>query len=112
MERQGMRPRDMPDFSKADLPNRKKAFDVLFRDFIQADIDNELRRLRMRQTVSGNAAGIMGTNPQGRLNRKIRFGGLSDVLSPGFGSGSEIVDRVNARMDLISPYTADIIELF
>jgi len=39
MEQQGMRPSYMPDFSKADLANRKKAFDVLYKDFIQADID-------------------------------------------------------------------------
>jgi hypothetical protein len=41
MEQQGMRPSDMPDFSKADLDNRKKAFDVLYKDFIQADIDKK-----------------------------------------------------------------------
>lgn len=41
MEQQGMRPSDMPDFSKADLDNRKKAFNVLYKDFIQADIDKK-----------------------------------------------------------------------
>ena len=61
MERQGMRPRDMPDFSKADLTNRKKAFDVLYKDFIQADIDQELARLAMKKTVSGSAADILRT---------------------------------------------------
>lgn len=61
MERQGMRPRDMPDFSKADIANRKKAFDVLYKDFIQADIDQELARLAMKKTVSGSASDILRT---------------------------------------------------
>ena len=45
MEREGMRPRDMPDFSNMDLKNRKKTFDVLYRDFIQPDIDKKTNRL-------------------------------------------------------------------
>tara|TARA_R100000479_G_C6313760_1_gene175047 strand:+ start:42 stop:758 length:717 start_codon:yes stop_codon:yes gene_type:complete len=103
MERQGMRPRDMPDFSKADLPNRKKAFDVLFRDFIQADIDNELRRLRMKRTVSGNATDIMRSRP-------LKMPG---AFSRALSSGSDIVDRANAGMSIGTPMLADLgLELF
>lgn len=39
MEREGMRPSQMPNFSKTDLSTRIKAFDVLYRDYIQPDID-------------------------------------------------------------------------
>ena len=45
MEKQGMRPSDMPDFSNASLNNRIKAFDVLYRDFIQPDIDRKTASL-------------------------------------------------------------------
>lgn len=41
MEREGMRPSQMPDFSKADLSNRIKAFDALYKDFLQPDIDKQ-----------------------------------------------------------------------
>ena len=46
MEKQGMRPSDMPDFSKASLENRIKAFDVLYRDFLQPDIDKKTESLK------------------------------------------------------------------
>ena len=46
MEKQGMRPSDMPDFSKATLENRIKAFDVLYKDFIQPDIDKKTESLK------------------------------------------------------------------
>ena len=88
MERQGMRPRDMPDFSKADLPNRKKAFDVLYKDFIQADIDRELTRLRGKKS-----------NTQ---QRRTALNGDLHLPVPGafYGSesGSQIVDRANTNM--------------
>ena len=58
MEQQGMRPSDMPDFSKADLDNRKKAFDVLYKDFIQADIDKKSSLLRKGGGVRFKAAGM------------------------------------------------------
>ena len=41
MEQNGMRPSQMPDFSKADLANRIKAFDVLYKDFLQPEIDKQ-----------------------------------------------------------------------
>ena len=46
MEKQGMRPSDMPDFSKATLENRIKAFDVLYKDFLQPDIDKKTESLK------------------------------------------------------------------
>lgn len=46
MEKQGMRPSDMPDFSKATLENRIKAFDILYRDFLQPDIDKKTESLK------------------------------------------------------------------
>lgn len=52
MEQQGMRPSLMPDFSQADLINRKKAFDVLYKDFIQADIDKFLKSLSKGQAIN------------------------------------------------------------
>ena len=45
MEKQGMRPSDMPDFSNASLNDRIKSFDVLYRDFIQPDIDRKTASL-------------------------------------------------------------------
>ena len=41
-----MKPSDMPDFSKATLENRIKAFDVLYKDFIQPDIDKKTESLK------------------------------------------------------------------
>ena len=79
MERQGMRPRDMPDFSKADIANRKKAFDVLYKDFIQADIDQELARLAMKKTVSGSASDILRTVGKRAFSFVPFAGGLLDV---------------------------------
>ena len=46
----------------------------------------------------------LNTAQQRRL--KLRIGGLSDAL--GGGSGSEIVDQINAKMHLIAPLTPDL----
>ena len=37
----GLTGKSMPDFSNADLDNRIKAFDVLYKDFLQPDIDSK-----------------------------------------------------------------------
>lgn len=71
MEQQGMRPSYMPDFSKADLANRKKAFDVLYKDFIQADIDKTTALLvkngsiRFAKPAGLAAAGLFALGPLG-----------------------------------------------
>jgi len=73
MEQQGMRPSYMPDFSKADLANRKKAFDVLYKDFIQADIDKTTSlliekgsiRLKRAQMTALAGAGLAGVSMLG-----------------------------------------------
>ena len=78
MEQQGMRPSDMPDFSKADLDNRKKAFDVLYKDFIQADIDKKSSLLLKGGGVRLKAARAIP------FNRNLsKFGKGASKLIPG-----------------------------
>lgn len=94
MEQQGMRPSDMPDFSKADLDNRKKAFDVLYKDFIQADIDKKTSLL-----IKGGAA---------RLNRMRLKEFRADII-PGAEEMGKAIARnpvealTGAAMNLADP---------
>ena len=46
-----------------------------------------------------------------RSRTRLRIGGISSSLGRLGGSGSDIVDRVNARMHLIAPLTPEL-ELF
>lgn len=79
MEQQGMRPRDMPDFSKADLDNRKKAFDVLYKDFIQADIDKKSSLL----LKGGGVRLSSNISKFGKGASKLIPGSLDDVIIGG-----------------------------
>jgi hypothetical protein len=83
MERQGMRPRDMPDFSKADLPNRKKAFDVLYKDFIQTDIDKELARLNANSQPVKLKPGLNGDIHLPTLRTAVRGLAAGGVVALG-----------------------------
>jgi hypothetical protein len=81
MEQQGMRPSLMPDFSKADLTNRKKAFDVLYKDFIQADIDKFLAEQKKgvskeRKSLQVNTDDDFGAS-KSRIARNLAVGPLS-----------------------------------
>lgn len=79
MEQQGMRPSYMPDFSKADLDNRKKAFDVLYKDFIQADIDKTIPLL----LKDGSAKFNRNLSKFGKGVSKILPGSVDDAIIGG-----------------------------
>tara|TARA_R110002012_G_scaffold195475_1_gene363701 strand:- start:55 stop:1011 length:957 start_codon:yes stop_codon:yes gene_type:complete len=114
MEQQGMRPSDMPDFSKADLDNRKKAFDVLYKDFIQADIDKKSSlllkgggvRLNRKQLTMLAAAGVttysaLGTaasaaETAGRTQMAQESGNPLDYVQAGLSGVSLAGDVVGA----------------
>ena len=89
MEQQGMRPSDMPDFSKADLDNRKKAFNVLYKDFIQADIDKKTSLLLKGGGVRFKGSQMFGIDP----------------ISPAVASGVEAV-RKNVLGSIVGAATA------
>jgi len=91
MEQQGMRPSDMPDFSKADLDNRKKSFDVLYKDFIQADIDKKTSLLLKGGGVRFKAAGmgaLAGFVTSEEAMTKLREG---DYMGAAQSAGTEMV---------------------
>lgn len=114
MEQQGMRPSDMPDFSKADLDNRKKAFNVLYKDFIQADIDKKSSllikgggvRLNRKQLTMLAAAGVttysaLGTaasaaETAGRTQMAQESGNPLDYVQAGLSGVSLAGDVVGA----------------
>ena len=96
MEQQGMRPSYMPDFSKADLANRKKAFDVLYKDFIQADIDKTTALL----VKNGS---IRFAKKPGKLLSKVPM--LGGVLAAGstLASGGSPAQAFGAAVEAENP---------
>ena len=106
MEQQGMRPRDMPDFSKADLDNRKKAFDVLYKDFIQADIDKKSSlllkgggvRLNSKQLTALAAMGVTTYSALGSVASAAETAGRTQLAQQ---SGNPL-DYVQAGLSGVS----------
>lgn len=106
MEQQGMRPRDMPDFSKADLDNRKKAFDVLYKDFIQADIDKKSSlllkgggvRLNRKQLTALAATGVTTYSALGSVASAAETAGRTQLAQQ---SGNSL-DYVQAGLSGVS----------
>jgi len=106
MEQQGMRPSDMPDFSKADLDNRKKAFDVLYKDFIQADIDKKSSlllkgggaRLNRKQLTALAAMGVTTYSALGSVASAAETAGRTQLAQQ---SGNPL-DYVQAGLSGVS----------
>ena len=106
MEQQGMRPSDMPDFSKADLDNRKKAFDVLYKDFIQADIDKKSSlllkgggvRLNSKQLTALAATGVTTYSALGSAASAVETAGRTQLAQQ---SGNPL-DYVQAGLSGVS----------
>ena len=94
MEQQGMRPSYMPDFSKADLANRKKAFNVLYKDFIQADIDKTTALLVKKGSIRFKP---------GKLLSKVPM--LGGVLAAGstLASGGSPAQAFGAAVEAENP---------
>jgi len=102
MEKQGMRPSDMPNFSNMDLANRIKTFNILYRDFIQPDIDKKTEKLTNRfnaaqrrrlaaarnihemdaiiNEIDNRPVTAVGGNPVSPLNREsAAYGGIETL---------------------------------
>lgn len=98
MEKQGMRPRDMPNFSNMDLANRKKAFDGLYRDFIQPDIDRMTTRLidEMNLTAAQRRALNSASDMAGQERLLRQFKGLP-ALGLAVGGGVAATQLLQGR---------------
>jgi hypothetical protein len=116
MEKQGMRPSDMPDFSKASLDNRIKSFDVLYRDFIQPDIDNKTASLiEAKSSVKAGKARLDYYSPgiktplssNDLIRRRVAGLALAGLAAPSVlgtaASAVETADRTNLAVQTGNP---------
>jgi len=113
---QGMRPSDMPDFSKASLDNRIKSFDVLYRDFIQPDIDNKTASLiEAKSSVKAGKARLDYYSPgiktplssNDLIRRRVAGLALAGLAAPSVlgtaASAVETADRTNLAVQTGNP---------
>jgi len=100
MEKEGMRPSQMPDFSKADLPNRIKAFDALYKDFLQPDIDKQLDNFQQQYSTGVDVIDFVLNKNE--TPQQQQFSQIAKPINTGVNLILRAANRVQTALDIFN----------